>query len=297
MKSSADCSRAPLSLRPAALRCLLICDADEKAQAVRALAACKALLIDTQEEISEPAGVPGRPSHPMLVAPRELPQRSAYTAEGRAALLHSVAHIEANAVNLALDACWRFSGMPEAYYRDWLRVASEEALHFTLLRDHLQAAGYTYGSFAAHDGLWEMARKTVHDVLARMALVPRLLEARGLDVNPLLREKFAAIGDTRSCEILDVILRDEIGHVAVGNHWFNALCAERGLQADAVFAQLLAATRAPAPRPPFNWAARERAGFSAQELARLAHETQHDSGVDSKPSQASVRAGPACKDA
>jgi len=152
------------------------------------------------------------------------------TPEGRAALLHALAHIEFNAINLALDAVWRFPGQPEAFYLDWLQVAREEALHFELLRDHLRSLGFAYGDFPAHNALWEMAEKTRHDVLARIALVPRTLEARGLDASPAVKRKLLAVGDTKAGEILDVILRDEIGHVAAGNRWYRWLCTRRGLE-------------------------------------------------------------------
>ena len=209
---------------------------------------------------------PGRPDRPHLVTPTRVPGRSAFTVEGRAAMVHAIAHIEFNAINLALDAVWRFDGLPPAYYLDWLRVAQEEALHFGLLRDHLLGLGFEYGDFDAHDGLWLMTQRTAHDVLARMALVPRTLEARGLDATPPLQAKFARAGDLRAVEILEVILRDEIGHVAIGNHWYRWLCGRAGLDPDSHFEFLVERYRAPRPRPPFNHSARRAAGFTAQEL-------------------------------
>jgi uncharacterized ferritin-like protein (DUF455 family) len=161
--------------------------------------------------------IPGRPAKPQLVPPLQLPKRSMRTAEGRAALIHALAHIEFNAINLALDAIWRFDNMPEKYYSDWLKVTAEEAYHFSLLRTHLQSFSYDYGDFAGHDSLWEMVDRTKNDVLARMALVPRTMEARGLDASPQLRNKFAQIGDQKMADILTIILNDEIGHVAIGN--------------------------------------------------------------------------------
>ena len=171
--------------------------------------------------------IPGRPNKPELVAPLSLPKRSMRTLEGRVALIHALAHIEFNAINLALDAIWRFDNMPENYYTDWLKVAAEEAYHFSILNAHLQTIGYEYGSFSGHNSLWEMVDRTKDNVLARMALVPRTMEARGLDASPALRNKFAQIGDLKMVAILDIILRDEIGHVAIGNHWFNWLCIEQ----------------------------------------------------------------------
>jgi uncharacterized ferritin-like protein (DUF455 family) len=212
---------------------------------------------------------PGRPSRPALVSPFEVGRRSPHTPEGRAALVHALAHIEFNAVNLALDAVYRFRDFPRAYVDDWLKVAAEEAFHFELLREHLRALGHDYGDFPAHNGLWEMAVKSAHDPLARLGLVPKLLEARGLDANPALVAKFRQAGDQRAVEILEIILRDEIGHVAIGNRWFDYLCAQRGLDPLATFRNLLEAHNASRPRKPFNTDARAKAGFSAAELAML----------------------------
>jgi uncharacterized ferritin-like protein (DUF455 family) len=204
------------------------------------------------------------------VHPSRVPRRAAASPAGRAALLHAIAHIEFNAINLALDAVARFAELPDAYYRDWWRVAAEEALHFELLVGHLATLGFSYGDFPAHDGLWEAARKTADDCLARMALVPRVLEARGLDVTPGMRARLAAAGDAQAAAILDVILRDEIGHVAVGNFWFRHLCAARDLDPIPAFAELCARYGQPPPRPPFNEAARLAGGFSMEELRALA---------------------------
>jgi uncharacterized ferritin-like protein (DUF455 family) len=215
------------------------------------------------------AALPGRPARPRLVPPADVPRRTPFTREGRAALLHAVAHIEFNAINLALDAAWRFAGLPADYYRDWITVAAEEALHFALVREHLRSLGHDYGDFDAHDGLWAMAAATAEDPTARMALVPRTLEARGLDATPPMRAKFARAGDARAAEILDVILRDEVGHVAVGNRWYRWLCEREGL--DPVAHHLLLARRHGAPRlkGPLNLEARSRAGFGEAELAAL----------------------------
>jgi uncharacterized ferritin-like protein (DUF455 family) len=191
------------------------------------------------------------------------------TVEGRAALVHALAHIELNAIDLALDICWRFAGMPDAFYRQWLGVAREEAYHFELLRDHLRSLGYDYGEFPAHNALWEMAEKTRHDLLARLALVPRTLEARGLDASPAVKAKLVGAGDHAAGRILDIILEDEIGHVAVGNHWYRVLCRERGLEPVATYAELAARHGAPHLRGPFNLAARRAAGFEEAELAAL----------------------------
>jgi uncharacterized ferritin-like protein (DUF455 family) len=179
------------------------------------------------------------------------------------------AHIEFNAINLALDICWRFAGMPEAFYRDWLRIAQEEAKHFTLLREHLLSLGFDYGDFDAHNALWDMAERTKHDLLARIALVPRTLEARGLDASPAVKRKLVGAGDHRAGEILDVILNDEIGHVAAGNRWYRFVCEQRGLDPIATYAELATRYQAPKLRAPFNLEARRAAGFDEAELAAL----------------------------
>jgi uncharacterized ferritin-like protein (DUF455 family) len=213
---------------------------------------------------------PGLPDRPVLASPRAMPRRELNGPENHAALIHALAHIEFNAINLALDAVQRFPDFPAEFYGDWLRVAAEEAYHFRLLRDHLRSLGRDYGDFPAHAGLWEMAAKTAHDPLARMALVPRLLEARGLDVTPDIQRKLRGYGDPAGAAILDIILRDEIGHVAAGDRWFRHLCAQRGLEPEAAFLGLLDTPGVPRPRRPFNEAARRAAGFSAEELAHLA---------------------------
>lgn len=242
-------------------------DSDRKVQAVAGLVL--PATIDAAARLREPAGVPGRPARPRLVRPGQVPPRDAATPAGHAALLHAVAHIEFNAINLALDAVWRFTDMPNRYYLDWAQVAVEEAMHFALLRARLQSVGHDYGDFDGHDGLWEMARKTASDVLARMALVPRMLEARGLDASPQVRAKFVRIGDTASAAVIDRILHDEIGHVAVGNRWFRHLCSERGLDPITAFDDLVRQHAAPRLRGPFNLEARRAAGFEEAELARL----------------------------
>ena len=257
--------------RQNALSILCLSDPVEKALQVQALFAnLDAGAIDPATVFDAPESLPGRPALPRLVPAKDVPARSPFTLEGRAAMLHAVTHIEFNAINLALDAVWRFNGMPLAYYRDWLRVASEEALHFTLLREHLLTLGVDYGGFDAHDGLWAMTQRTAHDCTARMALVPRTLEARGLDAAPPMQAKLRRAGDLRAVEILDVILRDEVGHVAIGNHWYRWLCARDGHDPVALYAELVARYGAPRLRPPFNLPARRAAGFTEAEIALLA---------------------------
>jgi uncharacterized ferritin-like protein (DUF455 family) len=211
----------------------------------------------------------GRPPRPLLVDPRRLRARSVTTEEGRVAAVHAVAHIEANAVDLALDAAHRFRGLPDAYYDDWLRVAEEEATHFGLLAARLAELGAAYGDLPAHGGLWDACVRTADDVLRRMALVPRVLEARGLDVNPPMIVRFEAAGDGATAAILRTILADEIGHVAVGDRWFRWCCEARGLDPVPTFADLLSEAGVRV-RPPLNVEARLAAGFGRAELEGLA---------------------------
>lgn len=231
------------------------------------------LSLDTQAGLQAQTAIPGRPALPELISPKFVKHRSMRTSEGRAALIHALTHIEFNAINLALDAIWRFAGMPSAYYVDWLQVAGEEALHFSLLAGHLETLGHRYGDFAGHNSMWEMADKTSGDILARMALVPRTLEARGLDATPRTRAKLAQVGDEAAAAILDIILRDEIGHVAIGNHWYKVLCDERGLDPLTTYADLALHYKAPVLRGPFNLDARRAAGFSEPELDALQGES------------------------
>jgi uncharacterized ferritin-like protein (DUF455 family) len=262
----------PSELRLASLFWLTERDAVRKTEGVRLLARAwpsDKIGLDKHAALTAKQTIPGHPPKPELVAPRLVKRRTMITPEGRAILIHALAHIEFNAINLALDAIWRFAGMPREYYTDWLHVADEEALHFSLLSGHLQELGYKYGDFPAHSSLWEMAEKTRHDILARIALVPRTMEARGLDATPQVRAKLAQAGDLAAAAILDIILRDEIGHVAIGNRWYNWLCAQRGLEPVATYARLATEYRAPVMRGPFNLAARRAAGFSESELAEL----------------------------
>jgi len=278
----------PADLRAQALHWLTEPDTGTKVAGVRALrqsltadadseTACR---IRPEIEFTPPSDrpLPGRPARPPLIDPGAVPLRSPFTPEGHAALIHAICHIEFNAINLALDAVWRFAGMPQAFYRDWLRVAAEEAEHFTLLREHLrglpgpQGQRWDYGDFEAHDGLWTMCEKTAGDIVARMALVPRTLEARGLDATPLIQAKLRRADTTAArdaCAILDIILRDEVGHVAIGNRWYRWLCERAGLDPVSHYRHLARTYQAPRLKPPFNTEARQRAGFTAEELAFL----------------------------
>lgn len=210
------------------------------------------------------------PERPLLRAPHEMKTRGMGTREGRAAMLHAVAHIEYNAINLGLDAAYRFRQLPKEFTGGWLRVAHEEVEHFGLVTSHLATFGYQYGDLPAHRGLWDMACKTAHDPLVRMALIPRLFEAHGLDVTPGILEKFRQASDLEAVAALEVILREEIGHVALGDYWFRYLCAERGVVAEEVYLDLLVQYDAPRLKPPFNTEARLAAGFTQTELDSLA---------------------------
>jgi len=260
-----------MELRSWALQCLIEPEPAAKVAAVAAMAEASAAgrcSLDVQAALLPAGDIPGRPQRPELVAPRLVGRRSMATLEGRAMLVHALAHIEFNAVNLALDAMWRFPAMPDQYYLDWLRVAREEAYHFSLLAAHLQTLGSAYGEYSAHGSLWEMVEKTTGDVMARMALVPRTLEARGLDAIPPLRAKLAQAGDEDAAQILDIILRDEVGHVEIGNRWYAHMCRLRGLDPIATYDELVLRYKATV-RGPFNMEARRRAGFTEAELAAL----------------------------
>jgi uncharacterized ferritin-like protein (DUF455 family) len=217
----------------------------------------------------EPIRMPGRPGRPKLVHPRELPRRGFGSEEGRAAFIHAVAHIEFNAIDLAWDAVYRFRGMPDGYYADWVSVASDEARHFAMLRKRLNEFGRDYGDFDAHNGLWEMAEKTARDGLARMALVPRVLEARGLDVTPGMIVKLRALGDEATAGILETILREEVAHVAAGSRWYRWHCQRAGVDPRARFRELLREHATGVLHKPFNMEARLEAGFDAEELENL----------------------------
>jgi uncharacterized ferritin-like protein (DUF455 family) len=216
--------------------------------------------------------MPGRPAKPVLVHPRDLPRRGFGSVEGRAAFIHAVAHIEFNAIDLAWDAVYRFRGLPAQFYADWVGVARDEARHFMMVRSRLQALGYDYGDFDAHNGLWEMAEKTAHDGLARMALVPRVLEARGLDVTPGMIVKLRQLNDDTTADILEVILREEVAHVAAGSRWYRWYCERAGVDHRVRFRELLREYAGGVLHKPFNTEARLQAGFDLDELESLLEE-------------------------
>lgn len=207
---------------------------------------------------------PGRPEKPELVPPRAVEKRSLHTLNGRIALLHSIAHIELNAVDLALDIVARFASepVPHSFFDGWMQVAFEEAKHFRLIRDRLRALGADYGDLPAHDGLWQAAHDTRNDLTARLAVVPLILEARGLDVTPPLQAKMRETGDHASADILDIIYNDEKGHVAVGAKWFRFLCAREKKDPSATFKELVRTNFRGPLKPPFNDVARAEAGLT-----------------------------------
>lgn len=259
-----------LSLGDAALHCLMVREPEEKIKATCDVAQLwKSGCLQVGSASRCLPDIPGRPSRPLLVAPRDLPRRKLSSAAGHAALIHAITHIEFNAINLAWDAVCRFCELPEVFYEDWIQVAVEEAYHFCLLLEHLRLQGYEYGDFPAHDGLWEMARKTAHDPLVRMALVPRVLEARGLDVTPGIMERLRQLGDLRAVEILEIIFRDEVGHVAAGSRWFRYLCQIREIEPETTFCHLVARYFKGETRGPLSREARLQAGFSEAELQML----------------------------
>lgn len=252
-------------------RALLSDDPDEKSALTRQLSAeiRHVELVDDGTHPPLDFRFAGRPQKPDLVPPSAVKPRKMTTPQGYGALLHAIAHIEFNAVNLALDAAYRFRRLPAQFTRDWIQVAEEEVCHFNLMRERLRCYGFDYGDFEAHNHLWDMAYKTAYDPLLRMALVPRVLEARGLDATPGIRAKVAQRGDAQTCAVLDIIYRDEVGHVQFGNHWYQYLCRERGLEPIALFRRLLARYDMFIFRGYVNIEAREKAGFSAFELAML----------------------------
>jgi len=252
--------------------CLLITDPDQKVaktyQCFDEFQNGKLEIVDTKP--AETIPVPGRPKLPVLVDARDVPKRSMNSVKGRVILAHAIAHIEFNAINLALDAAYRFRKMPEAFYADWLKVAKEEAYHFTLVNDYLISHGYRYGDFEAHNGLWEMALKTDKSVLERMALVPRVLEARGLDVTPGMIVKLTQAADMDLVEVLKIIHKEEIGHVAIGSHWFKYSCEQEGVEPRKTFLDLLKQEHVKnAVRGPYDEWSRIQAGFTEDEMSDL----------------------------
>lgn len=263
-------------LRRAARLCVAECDPDRKPLLTRqvhdAWAAGNLHLESDDDAAQEDRSTPGLPPGLVLTSPTRVRRRGFGTREGLAAFVHAIAHIEWNAINLAWDAVARFGGMPRAFYADWAGVAAEEASHFAMLRARLRELGSDYGRLPAHAGLWETAEVTRHDVLERMALVPRVLEARGLDVTPGLIARLRSHGDDATAAILEVVLREELGHVRIGSHWFHHLCEQRGLAPAAAFEQAIRRHFRGRTRPlvdPGLRRQRTEAGFRDDELDAL----------------------------
>lgn len=266
------------SVSSAIRRALLTADPLAKVKAARQLARDWRL-----RRLSAPSAMPmpdrpARPAHPELLPPRLMPRRRGGSAQAQAAMLHALAHIEFVAIDLALDMAGRFgSDQPAEFCDDFLSVAADEAMHFALLERRLNTLGSYYGAMAAHDGLWEAAEATRDDLLARLAIVPMVLEARGLDVCPATIGRFEAIGDTSTVSIVTRILADEVRHVAIGAKWFNRLCESAGLEPVKHWQSLVNSRFRGALKPPFNDSARESAGLTRayyQSLASPAREGQ-----------------------
>lgn len=222
-----------------------------------------------------PIPIPGLPTNLQLVAPRQLKRRGIQSQTGRNILLHAIAHIEFNAINLALDAAYRFRDQPHAYYQDWLQVAADEARHFTLIRNYLRSHACDYGDYPAHNGLWDMVVQTADDVIARMALVPRVLEARGLDVTPSMIKRLQDVKDHAAANILQIIYQDEIGHVNIGSHWFKYQCSMNNLEPRQTFIEMVRTHFHGELKGPFNIAARLQAGFDEIEIESLESQTAY----------------------
>jgi uncharacterized ferritin-like protein (DUF455 family) len=259
------------SLYQAARACLLCDSVDQKLAMTEQVARAweKGELLLSGWTPADHITLAGHPERPELVSPNHLPRRRLGSEEGRLAMIHAITHIEFNAINLAWDAVQRFPDLPPYFYNDWIQVAREEVEHFCLLRKRLQAGGIDYGDFPGHNGLWEMAMRTAKDPLVRMALVPRMLEARGLDVTPGIMQRFQSINDHQTVQALEVILREEVGHVKFGSHWFSYLCLQRGLDPEETYFDLIQSYLSGEIHCPLHHQARLDAGFSQKELQRL----------------------------
>ncbi|MPV86828.1 ferritin-like domain-containing protein [Ostreibacterium oceani] len=247
-------------------------------------AACDHALVIEGKPV-KPIHNPPLPDAVTVKATSHLSRRGVGSKSGHQSMLHAIAHIEYNAINLGLDAVYRFRQMPMDYYVDWLRVAKEEAEHFQLITARMAALDCQYGDFPVHTGLWAMCVDTEHDVMARMALVPRVMEARGLDVTPKIQHKLASIGDMESVEMLNVIYQDEIGHVAIGSRWFKYCCQQRCLSPYRTFRTLLKYYLKNGMDTAFNRPARLQAGFDDMELALLDEAFGNESTTETKRMQ------------
>jgi uncharacterized ferritin-like protein (DUF455 family) len=268
---------SPATLTAGAAAILATAEPAVKVSASRRLAALwRAGALEIGHALPPPR--PARPDRPLLRPPKEMPKRRAFgSPAGRIALLHALAHIELNAIDLGWDIVVRFSGenLPCEFFDDWVAVAAEEALHFELLAQRLGDFAACYGDLPAHDGLWEAAAATADDLLARLAVVPLVLEARGLDVTPQMAARLERVGDLQSAAVLHRIYRDEIAHVAAGVQWFDRLCRRHGLIPEQVFHERVRRLFKGDLKPPFNYGARAVAGFPASYYEPLAALPEH----------------------
>jgi uncharacterized ferritin-like protein (DUF455 family) len=265
-------SHPPATVAQAARSVLLAAEPKAKVQAARAAArAWRRGVLSHAFDVAMPDS-PARPARPELLAPSRMPKRGRGGSErGRIAMLHALAHIEFSAIDLAFDLAGRFgAGFPRSFVDDWFAVGADEAMHFALLDRRLKSLGSAYGALPAHDGLWEAAAATAGDPLARLAVVPMVLEARGLDVTPAAVERFEKAGDARSAAILGRIYRDEIRHVAAGSKWFRRGCESQGIAPVPTWKRLVGVHFRGAIKPPFNDSARDQAGLSRDYYSALA---------------------------
>ena len=258
-----------MELRAHCLKALATNDLNEKLNQVKVIYESfrsHQMTIDSKADIQHTYHLPGAPLTPQIVPPRLVEKRSSSTEHGKLIFVHALAHIEFNAINLALDIIWRFKDLPDQFYSDWLQIAYEEHLHFNLLNDYLKKFGLSYGSFNAHNSLWEMAERTCHDLIHRLALIPRTMEARGLDVTPPIIEKFKQQKDDDIAAILQIIFEEEIRHVSIGNIWYRWACEAQELDPHETYKNLLKTYDIELNYEKLNKEARYKAGFLKEEL-------------------------------
>ena len=258
-----------MELRAHCLKALAINDLNEKLNQVKVIYESfrsHLMTIDSKADIQHTYHLPGAPLTPQIVAPRLVEKRSTSSEQGKLIFVHALAHIEFSAINLALDIIWRFKDLPDQFYSDWLQIAYEEHLHFNLLNDYLKKFDLNYGSFNAHNSLWEMADRTRHDLIHRLALIPRTMEARGLDVTPPIIEKFKQQKDDEIAAILQIIYEEEIRHVSIGNIWYRWACEAQKLDPHETYKNLLKTYDIELNYEKLNKEARYKAGFLKEEL-------------------------------
>ena len=258
-----------MELRAHCLKALATTDLNKKLNQVKVIYESfrsHQMTIDSKADIQHTYHLPGAPLTPQIVAPRLVEKRSTSSEQGKLIFVHALAHIEFSAINLALDIIWRFKDLPDQFYSDWLQIAYEEHLHFNLLNDYLKKFDLSYGSFNAHNSLWEMADKTRHDLIHRLALIPRTMEARGLDVTPPIIEKFKQQKDDEIAAILQIIYEEEIHHVSIGNIWYRWACEAQKLDPHETYKNLLKTYDIELNYEKLNKEARYKAGFLKEEL-------------------------------